>query len=87
MYDATTTYPGPPADTGQIVDTAQRVAFRTARAANWHTKLTAVPDPLVGWVQTLEYANGDWTTICCDSNNHNVPVFTSTPSPTTSSTS
>jgi len=39
LYDATTTYPGPPADTGQIVDTAQRVTFRTVRAANWHTVL------------------------------------------------
>ncbi len=39
LYDATTTYPGPPADTGQIVDTAQRVEFRSVRAANWHTPL------------------------------------------------
>jgi hypothetical protein len=39
LYDATTTYPGPPADTGQIIDTAQRVTFRTVRAANWHTVL------------------------------------------------
>jgi hypothetical protein len=84
MYDATTTYPGPPADTDQIVDTAQRVAFRATRAANWHTKLNAVPDPLYGWQRTLEYNNGDWTAICCDSNGNNVPVSTSTPSPTTS---
>ena len=75
MYDATTTYPGPPADTGQIVDTAQRVAFRATRAANWHTDLNAVPDPLLGWQQTLEYNNGDWALICCDSNGNNVPVF------------
>ena len=39
LYDATTTYPGPPADTGQVIDTAQRVEFRTVRAANWHTPL------------------------------------------------
>jgi hypothetical protein len=39
LYNATTTYPGPPSDTGQIVDTAQRVEFRTVRAANWHTVL------------------------------------------------
>ncbi len=39
LYDATTTYPGPPADTGQIIDTAQRVEFRSVRAANWHTPL------------------------------------------------
>jgi hypothetical protein len=39
LYDATTTYPGPPADTGQVIDTAQRVEFRSVRAANWHTPL------------------------------------------------
>lgn len=41
LYDATTTYPGPPADTGQMLDTAQRVEFRTSRKANWHTVLGA----------------------------------------------
>lgn len=39
LYDATTTYPGPPADTGQVIDTAQRTEFLSVRPANWHTPL------------------------------------------------
>ncbi len=74
LYDATTTYPGPPADTGQIVDTAQRVAFRATRKANWHVNLSEVPGPIL-WEQDLEFANGDWATLCCDSNGNNFPVF------------
>ena len=74
LYDATTTYPGPPADTGQIVDTAQRVAFRATRKANWHVNLSEVFGPFI-WEQFLEFNNGDWALLCCDSNGNNFPVF------------
>ncbi len=73
MYDATTAYPGPPAQTGQLVDTAQRTAFRKVRTANWHTNLSSVASPFI-WYQFLEYNNGDWTLICCDPNGNPVPV-------------
>jgi hypothetical protein len=65
LYDATTTYPGPPADTGQIIDTAQRVEFRSVRAANWHTVLNPPQatnayfvylDP-TAWVYLLDSSN------------------------------
>ncbi|MDR3749711.1 MAG: hypothetical protein P4M04_16450 [Acidobacteriota bacterium] len=72
LYDATTTYPGPPADTGQIVDTAQRVAYHTY--GNWHTELNATSSGVV-WIQFLEFNNGDWTFACCDSMGNNFPVF------------
>ena len=71
IYDATTTYPGPPADTGQIVDTAQRVAFHTY--GNWHTHLVSTSSGIV-WTQFLEYNNGDWTTASLDGVNY-FPVF------------
>lgn len=74
IYDATTTYPGPPADTGQYHDTYSRAQFRKVRAANWHTNLTEVFSPFI-WYQFLEYNNGDWALICCDANGNNVPVF------------
>lgn len=73
MYDATTAYPGPPAQTGQLVDTAQRTALRKVRTANWHTNLTQVSSPFI-WYQFLEYNNGDWTLLCCDPNGNPVPV-------------
>ena len=73
IYDATTTYPGPPADTGQYHDTYSRTQFRKVRTANWHTQLSEVFGPFL-WYQFLEYNNGDWTFICCDSNGNNVPV-------------
>jgi hypothetical protein len=74
LFDASTTYPGPPAQTGQVVDTAQRTEFRTTAAANWHTVMNAAPGPFV-WLQFLEFNNGDWTTLCCDPNGNQVPVF------------
>ncbi len=61
LYDATTTYPGPPPQKGQIIDTAQRTEYSAVAAANWHTVLgTPYFDGNV-WTQTLEYNNGDWT--------------------------
>lgn len=75
LYDATTTYPGPPADTGQVIDTAQRVTFRTTRAANWHTPLNTPINSGITWIQFLEFNNGDWTYACCDGNGNNFPVF------------
>ena len=72
IYDATTTYPGPPADTGQLNDTMQRVSFHTY--GNWHTNLVATSSGIV-WIQFLEYLNGDWTFACCDANGNNFPVF------------
>ena len=63
LYDATTTYPGPPADTGQEVDTAFRASFNKVRAANWHTPLNAPFSSGIVWVQTLEYNVGDWACI------------------------
>jgi len=74
IYDATTTYPGPPADTGQMLDTFHRAQFRKVRTANWHTHLSSVFGPFL-WYQFLEYNNGDWGFICCDPNNNAVPVF------------
>lgn len=79
LYDDTTTYPGPPPQTGQIVDTAQRTAFRATAAANWHTKLNAPHFSGVIWVQTLEWNNGDWACISgltppCNPSN-DFPVF------------
>ena len=41
LYDATTTYPGPPAETGQFNDSHFRVEFRATAATNWHTPLKA----------------------------------------------
>jgi hypothetical protein len=75
LYDATTTYPGPPAETGQFDDSHQRVSFRATAAANWHTVLTAPLSSGIVWVQVLEFNNGDWAFACCDSNGNNFPVF------------
>jgi len=61
LYDASTTYPGPPPQTGQVIDTAQRTQFASTAAANWHTPLAAPYSSGVTWVQFLEYNNGDWT--------------------------
>ena len=72
LYDATTTYPGPPADTGQLNDTMQRVEQHTY--GNWHTLLTPTSSGVV-WIQFLEFNNGDWTFACCDSMGNNFPVF------------
>jgi len=74
LYDATTTYPGPPPDTGQVIDTAQRVTFRTTRAANWHTPLNTPLSSGVVWIQFLEANNGDWT-LACDTMGNCTPVF------------
>jgi len=63
LYDATTTYPGPPADTGQEVDTAFRASFNKVRAANWHTPLNHPSSSGVVWVQQLEYNSGDWACV------------------------
>lgn len=63
LYDATTTYPGPPADTGQVIDTAQRTEFQGVRTANWHTLLNAPTFPGTQYVQELFYNNGDWACI------------------------
>jgi hypothetical protein len=60
LFDATTTYPGPPPQTGQVIDTAQRTAFRATAAANWHTTFNAPYSSGVTWIQFLEYNNGDW---------------------------
>jgi len=75
LYDATTTYPGPPAETGQYVDSHQRVSFRTTAAANWHTPLNSPMSSGIVWEQFLEFNNGDWAFACCDSNGNNFPVF------------
>jgi hypothetical protein len=65
LYDATTTYPGPPADTGQIVDTAQRTEFSSERTADWHTPLnTPAVNPAGAYYGVLSYDNGDWTYFC-----------------------
>jgi hypothetical protein len=61
LYDATTTYPGPPPQTGQVIDTAQRTQFASTAAANWHTPLAAPYSSGVVWIQFLEYNKGDWT--------------------------
>jgi hypothetical protein len=61
LYDATTTYPDPPPQTGQVIDTAQRTEFASTAAANWHTPLAAPYSSGVVWIQSLEYNNGDWT--------------------------
>lgn len=79
IYDATTTYPGPPADTGQYHDTYSRAQFRKVRTANWHTNLVGnstggVFGPYI-WFQFLEYNNGDWTLFCCDTNGNAFPSF------------
>jgi len=78
LYDATTTYPGNggslPADTGQVIDTAQRAEFSSVRTADWHTPLNATSSGIV-WIQFLEYFNGDWTFACCDSLGNSFPVF------------
>ena len=60
LYDATTTYPGPPAITGQVVDTAQQATYHTL---NWHTVLNPTSSGIV-WIQFLEFNNGDWATYC-----------------------
>ena len=72
LYDATTTYPGPPVETGQYVDSHQRVSFRATAAANWHTPLNPPINSGNVWVQTLESNNGDWTLAC---GNPCFPVF------------
>jgi hypothetical protein len=72
IYDATTTYPGPPADTGQLNDTMQRVEQHTY--GNWHTLLSPTSSGVV-WIQFLEFNNGDWAFACCDSMGNNFPVF------------
>ena len=64
LYDATTTYPGPPPETGQFNDSHMRVSFRATAAANWHTVLNPPMSSGITWVQTLESNNGDWTTVC-----------------------
>jgi hypothetical protein len=80
IFDATTTYPGPPAQTGQYEDGYSRTQFRTVAAANWHTVMA--PNSTTGtvfgpyiWEQFLEYNNGDWTLFCCDTNNNPFPSF------------
>ena len=60
LYDATTTYVGPPPETGQYNDSHQRVSFRKVAAANWHTVLNTNFSSGVIWVQMLEWNNGDW---------------------------
>lgn len=64
LYDATTTYPGPPPDTGEVVDTAHRAEFRTVRAANWHTVLNAPMSSSV-WIQFLDFNKGEWALAAC----------------------
>lgn len=63
LYNATTTYPGPPPQIGQVIDTAQRTEFSSTAAANWHTTLNTPYSSGIVWVQTLEYNNGDWTCV------------------------
>ena len=63
LYDATTTYPGPPPQTGQVIDTAQRTAFRATEGANWHTTLNPPISSGITWIQLLEWSNGDWACI------------------------
>jgi len=63
LYDATTTYVGPPPETGQYNDSHQRVSFRKVAAANWHTVLKKNLSSGVIWVQFLESNNGDWACI------------------------
>jgi hypothetical protein len=80
LYDATTTYPGPPPQTGQINDTAQRTAFAPSAAANWHTLLGAPSSSGIVWIQFLEFNNGDWTCLFgsgppCDTSIGDFPVF------------
>jgi len=60
LYDATTTYPGPPPDAGQIVDTNQRAEFNAVRANDWHTPLNPPQSSGIVWIQFLEFNNGDW---------------------------
>ena len=74
IFDATTTYPGPPSETGQFEDGHQRVSFRTSAAANWHTLLTPTSSGIT-WIQFLESNNGDWAFACCDGHGNNFPVF------------
>jgi hypothetical protein len=74
LFDATTTYPGPPSETGQFADGHQRVSFRASAAANWHTRLTPTSSGIV-WIQFLESNNGDWAYACCDGHGNNFPVF------------
>jgi hypothetical protein len=67
LYDATTTYPGNggslPADTGQVVDTAQRAEFSGVRTADWHTPLNPAMSSGIVWIQFLEWNNGDWACV------------------------
>jgi len=65
IYDGSTTYPGPPALTGQFNDTMQKAEFNGVAAANWHTKLNPTSSGNI-WIQFLEYNNGDWTYACGD---------------------
>lgn len=60
LYNASTTYPGPPADTGQMLDTLQRAQYNGVRAANWHTVLAPPSSSGIVWIQTLIWENGDW---------------------------
>jgi hypothetical protein len=80
IFDATTTYPGPPAQTGQFHDGYSRTQFRKVAAANWHTIMA--PNSTTGtvfgpfiWQTFLEFNNGDWTLFCCDTNGNNFPSF------------
>jgi len=73
LFDASTTYPGPPPQTGQFDDTLMRTTFRATAAANWHTQLVPTSSGIV-WIQFLEYFNGDWTD-ACDSMGNCIPVF------------
>ena len=79
LFDATTTYPGPPSETGQFSDSHQRVAFRTTAAANWHTVLNNQGVPGFG-TMFLEWNNGDWACISgntppCDPTTGDFPIF------------
>jgi hypothetical protein len=79
VFDTTTTYPGPPPQTGQFHDAYSRTQFRKVRGANWHTELVAnstgsLFGPFI-WYQFLEFNNGDWTLFCCDTNGNDFPSF------------
>ena len=63
LYDATTKYPGPPADTGQFLDTSMRAEFNSVRKADWHTLLNPPSSSGIVWIQQLEYNNGDWACV------------------------
>lgn len=80
LFDTTTTYPGPPAQTGQFEDGFSRTQFRKVAKSNWHTVLG--PNSTTGtvfgpyiWQQFLEFDNGDWALYCCDTNSNPFPAF------------